>query len=88
MNIQKTSELSRTQSVPTPPRKPLCAKQFEGDAAHICEAIAAVRAAAERLEDACPASQADTRMEETAHELIHALHDAANIAERALGAHT
>jgi hypothetical protein len=49
---------------------------------HIRKAIEAARNAARDLEDACPASQADTPTEDAAHEMIHALYDAANIAER------
>ena len=51
---------------------------------HIKVAIAAAREIADRLENACPASQADTPNEDVAHELIHALLDAAGIAERAI----
>ncbi|MGX7745906.1 helix-turn-helix domain-containing protein [Rhodopseudomonas parapalustris] len=51
---------------------------------HILEAIDGVRSVARRLEDVCPASQSETEAERIAHELIHALHDAAGIAERAI----
>jgi Sec-independent protein translocase protein TatA len=52
---------------------------------HIKKAIRAVRKAADDLEAECPASQAGSPREEAAHELMHALRDAAGIAERAIG---
>lgn len=52
---------------------------------HIRKAIEATLKIAEELEDDCPASQADTPAEDAAHELIHALRDAAHIAERQIG---
>jgi hypothetical protein len=51
---------------------------------HISKAIDEARNVARRLEDECPASQSDAEAERIAHELIHALHDAAGIAERAI----
>lgn len=53
-------------------------------ATHIAKAVAAARAAADQLEAECPASQSGSKLEGAAHELIHALHDAAGIAERAI----
>lgn len=52
---------------------------------HIRLAIEKARQVAEQLENDCPASEANTRREDTANELIHALRDAASIAERQLG---
>lgn len=55
-------------------------------ATHIARAIAAARAAAGQLEAECPASQSGSKLEDAAHELIHALYDAAGVAERAIQA--
>ena len=49
---------------------------------YISNAINAVRRIANDLENACPADTADSKTEDIAHELIHALRDAAGIAER------
>lgn len=53
--------------------------------AHIKEAIQSAYRVADVLENRCPADQSDTPAEDAAHALIHALRDAANEADRALG---